>query len=179
MSASAATVQTVEDSTIQVRRREIAGVPGGLLLTLKGELNTYNTPYLQKQVTEAIRSGFIRIVFDCERVPYMASLPIGYLVSLVKELGTRGGGLVLVKVAERVLEILQVLGLASWLAQAQTTEEAFALLSPPGEGSGPFPKIFDCPICRKKLRVVKQGRYRCRECKTVLVVESSGRFSIR
>lgn len=175
MNASA--VQSVQGGSIQMQRREIEGVPGGLLLTLKGELNTYNTPDLQKQVSEAIRSGFVRIVFDCEQVPYMASLPIGYLVSLVKELGARGGGFVLVKVAERVLEILQVLGLASWLARAQTTEEAFALLAP--EGGGPFPKIFDCPICHKKLRVVKQGRYRCRECKTVVVVESSGRFSIR
>jgi anti-anti-sigma factor len=179
MNASAATAQTVEDSTIQVRRREIEGLPGGLVLTLKGYLDTYNTPHFQRLVTEAIRSGFVRIAFDCGEVSYMSSQPIGYLASLVKELRSRGGGFVLLKLADRVQEVVQLLGLTSWFTQAQTTEEAFALLSPPGEGGGPFPKIFDCPICHKKLRVVKQGRYRCRECKTVVVVESSGRFSIR
>lgn len=177
MSAGVATVQATEDGTIQVRRREIEGLPGGVLLTLKGYLDTYNTPDFQRVVTEAIRSGFVRIAFDCGGVSYMSSQPIGYLASLVKELKSRGGGFVLLKLADRVQEVVRLLGLTSWFAQAETMEEAVAMLSP--ERDGPFPRVFDCPICRKKLRVLKEGRYRCRECKTVLVVEGSGRFSIR
>jgi len=181
MNAQARAAQPLveEDGTIRITTQPIGAIPGCLLFTLEGYLDTYNTPYFQRQVSEAIRCGYVRIVFDCAQVSYMSSQPIGYFASLVKELRSLDGGFVLVQITRRVREVVQRLGLASWFPEAQTTEEALAFLSPEGGRSGPFPKVFDCPICRKKLRVLRDGRYRCRECKTVIVVEASGRFSIR
>ncbi|MDX9958981.1 MAG: anti-sigma F factor antagonist, partial [Spirochaetia bacterium] len=37
-----------------------------------------------------------------------------------------------------------------------------------------FPKIFSCPICNKKLKAAKPGRFRCSECKTILAIDNSG-----
>ncbi|MCP4178729.1 MAG: anti-sigma F factor antagonist, partial [bacterium] len=37
-----------------------------------------------------------------------------------------------------------------------------------------FPKIFRCPICSKKLKASKAGRFRCSECKTILAIDNSG-----
>ncbi|MFQ3547304.1 MAG: anti-sigma F factor antagonist, partial [Termitinemataceae bacterium] len=37
-----------------------------------------------------------------------------------------------------------------------------------------FPKIFSCPICSKKLKAVKSGRFRCSECKTILAIDNAG-----
>ena len=37
-----------------------------------------------------------------------------------------------------------------------------------------FPKIFKCPICGKKLKATKPGRFRCSECKTILAIDNSG-----
>lgn len=169
------------ESTIRISERIVEGIPGCLVFALRGYLDHYNTAHLRRHVADAMGRGFLRLVFDCERVSYMGSLPIGYLASLVKELGSRGGSFVLVRLSGRVQEVVQLLGLGRWFTQAQSQDEALALLAPQGsaEAAGPFPKVFDCPTCGKKLRVVRAGRYRCRECKTVVVVEASGRFSIR
>lgn len=176
-------IDTVEEGngTLRIRRRVIDEVPGCLLFELSGDLHLYNLPFLRRHVEEAVADGFIRLVFDCAMVPHMYSPPIGYLASLGKELHSRGGDFVLARPSRSVQEVLQVLGLARWFTQAESVDEALALLAPADAAgaAGPFPKVFDCPICRKRLRVVREGRYRCRECKTVVVVEASGRFSIR
>jgi ribosomal protein L37AE/L43A len=38
-----------------------------------------------------------------------------------------------------------------------------------------FPKIFSCPICSKKLKAVRSGRFRCRGCNSILAVNSQGK----
>ena len=40
--------------------------------------------------------------------------------------------------------------------------------------TGIFPKIFTCPVCSKKLKAPRSGRFRCSECKTILAVDSNG-----
>ncbi|MBE6350425.1 MAG: anti-sigma F factor antagonist, partial [Spirochaetaceae bacterium] len=40
--------------------------------------------------------------------------------------------------------------------------------------SSVFPKIFACPVCSKKLKAVKSGRFRCSECKTILAIDEQG-----
>ena len=37
-----------------------------------------------------------------------------------------------------------------------------------------FPKIFSCPVCSKRLKATKSGRFRCSECKTILAIDNSG-----
>ena len=37
-----------------------------------------------------------------------------------------------------------------------------------------FPKIFACPVCSKKLKATKAGRFRCSECKTILAIDNQG-----
>ena len=37
-----------------------------------------------------------------------------------------------------------------------------------------FPKIFACPVCSKKLKATKSGRFRCSECKTILAIDNQG-----
>ena len=35
-----------------------------------------------------------------------------------------------------------------------------------------FPKIFACPVCSKRLKASKAGRFRCSECKTILAIDN-------
>ena len=37
-----------------------------------------------------------------------------------------------------------------------------------------FPKIFSCPVCSKRLKATKSGRFRCSECKTILAIDNQG-----
>ena len=41
-----------------------------------------------------------------------------------------------------------------------------------------FPKALKCPICEKKLRALRSGRFRCPECKTVLSIDELGTVSL-
>jgi len=40
--------------------------------------------------------------------------------------------------------------------------------------NGIFPKTFNCPICSKRLKASRAGRFRCSECKTILAIDNSG-----
>ena len=37
-----------------------------------------------------------------------------------------------------------------------------------------FPKVFACPVCAKKLKATKAGRFRCSECKSILAIDNQG-----
>ena len=42
------------------------------------------------------------------------------------------------------------------------------------EVTATFPKVFQCPICKKNLKAMKAGRYRCSECKSILNINDEG-----
>ena len=52
--------------------------------------------------------------------------------------------------------------------------EFFNRESSAGGGTDLFPKIFQCPICSKKLKATRSGRFRCSECKTILAIDKAG-----
>ena len=59
-----------------------------------------------------------------------------------------------------------------------TESEEEAVAAPRISGTAAvFPRTIDCPICEKRLRLVKSGRFRCPECKTILVIDESGSAS--
>ena len=73
-------------------------------------------------------------------------------------------------------EVFQLLGFSQFFNIKENLEEAVAFFAQKGEAlqAGPFPKIFKCPICSKKLKAVKPGRFRCSECKTILAIDNAG-----
>jgi anti-sigma B factor antagonist len=92
----------------------------------------------------------------------------------------RGGDLVLVGMAKRVFEVFQLLGFSSFFNIEKTLEEAIEMLKTQSKQDieGPFPKVFGCPICAKKLRASKAGRFRCSECKSILIINETGQVSL-
>ena len=58
----------------------------------------------------------------------------------------------------------------------ENLDEAVSFFAARGEeGKGTiFPRIFKCPICSKKLKASKPGRFRCSECKTILAIDNAG-----
>ena len=169
-----------ENDTLKIEVQPIDQIPGCLSFQLRGEINTYNSFYFQRQVLRAIEAGFVRLSFDCTKVRHIASTGIGALVLILREARTRGGDIVLSALAQRVYEVFELLGFASFFNFADTKEDSLRLLDDQSkEGkSGPFPRIFSCPICRKKLKAPGEGRFRCSECKTILKVDRAGQVTI-
>ena len=165
-----------KDDSLKVRLQKIDEVAGCLVLYLTGYIDTYNSNYFQKRVSKTIESGFTRLIFHCAGLNYVSSTGIGSFTSFLKAVKPRGGDLVLLEIQPKVYEVFQLLGFSQFFNIKENLEEPVAFFAQKGEGvqAGPFPKIFKCPICSKKLKATKSGRFRCSECKTILAIDNAG-----
>ncbi len=164
-----------EDATLKVTLEELDGIKGGLLIHLDGYIDTYNSGILQSRIEKAIGADFIYLIFQCTNLNYVSSTGIGAFTSFLKALTPKGGELVLLQLQPKVYEVFQLLGFAQFFNVHPSLDEALDFLrsSSGGEGASIFPKVFDCPVCAKKLKASKAGRFRCSECKTILSVDRS------
>lgn len=164
-----------KDDSLKIRLQKIDQVEGCLVLYLTGYIDTYNSNYFQKRVSKAIEAGFIRIIFNCQQLNYVSSTGIGSFTAFLKAVKPRGGDLVLLEIQPKVYEVFQLLGFSQFFNIKENLDEAVAFFGQKTEGAaaGPFPKVFKCPICGKKLRAPKPGRFRCSECKTILAIDAT------
>jgi anti-anti-sigma factor len=171
-----------KDDSLKIELRRIEGVNNGLILTLSGYIDTYNSNSFQKRVVRAIENGFIKLIFVCSGLNYVSSTGIGSFTAFLKSLKSLSGDMVLQDVQPKVFEVFQLLGFSQFFNIRGTIEEAVEHFKGGGvkavAAPGVFPLIFDCPICSKKLKTVKSGRFRCSECKTILGVDENGNVSL-
>jgi anti-anti-sigma factor len=170
-----------KDDSLKIELRRIDGMSDGLILILTGYIDTYNSTSFQKRVTRAIESGFVKLVFVCSGLNYVSSTGIGSFTAFLKSLKALSGDMVLQEVQPKVFEVFQLLGFSQFFNIRDSADEALSHLRGGGVkviAQGVFPLIFDCPICSKKLKAVKSGRFRCSECKTILGVDDKGNISL-
>lgn len=159
--------------SLSIQAEELEGVDGGAVFYLKGYVDTYNSHSFQRTITQAIESGYHRLVFHCGGLGYISSTGIGSFVAFLKILEPKGGDIALVQVQPKVYEVFQILGFSEFFAFADSVEHAQRILQA-GRARRkvtPFPRSFACPICSSRLRAPKPGRFRCSNCKTVLLVD--------
>ena len=166
--------------SLELKLQKVGSVPGSVLISMKGYIDTYNASHFQRRVDEAIQAGYCRLIFDFSGITYVSSTGIGAFTHFLKEVRPRGGDLVLVGMITRVFEVFQLLGFSSFFNIEKTLEEAAEMLKTQSKQDveATFPKVFGCPICAKKLRASKAGRFRCSECKSILVVNETGQVSL-
>ncbi len=156
--------------TLQVR-------DDALVLYLTGYIDTYNSNLFQKRVVKAVNAGFTKLVFQCGGLNYVSSTGIGSFTAFLKLVKSKSGDLVLIDVQPKVFEVFQLLGFSKFFNIKRNLDEAVEHFSNSGTETverSIFPKIFKCPICSKKLKASKSGRFRCSECKTILAIDKTG-----
>ncbi len=165
-----------KDDSLRIKLQAVEGVEGCLVLFLTGYIDTYNSNFFQKRVTKAIEAGFIKLIFNCSGLNYVSSTGIGSFTAFLKAVRPRGGDLVLLEIQPKVYEVFQLLGFSQFFNIKDNLTEAVEFFGASGgtKSSDVFPKIFQCPICSKKLKATKSGRFRCSECKTILAIDNSG-----
>jgi anti-anti-sigma factor len=164
-----------KDESLKIKLQKIAEVEGCLVLYLAGYIDTYNSNYFQKRVAKAIDAGFIRLVFQCGGLNYVSSTGIGSFTAFLKSVKPRGGDLVLLEIQPKVYEVFQLLGFSQFFNIKDNLDDSvnYFRSGSAGEQLSLFPKVFACPICSKKLKALKPGRFRCSECKTILAIDNS------
>ncbi len=165
-----------KDDSLKIKLQKIDTVEGCLVLYLTGYIDTYNSNFFQKRVTRAIESGFTRLIFHCAGLNYVSSTGIGSFTAFLKAVKPRGGDLVLLEIQPKVYEVFQLLGFSQFFNIKDNLDEAVNFFVKGGQTGSTdlFPKIFKCPICSKKLKATKAGRFRCSECKTILAIDNAG-----
>jgi anti-sigma B factor antagonist len=161
-----------KDDSVKLRLQNIDGMKEGLIIYASGYIDSYNYMTFQKRVDKAIETGFVRLLFEMSQVNYISSTGIGSFVYFLKTVRPRNGDLVLDYVQPKVFEVFQLLGLSQFLTFKKDSNESIALLRNHVQ-SALFPRLFPCPICSKKLKASKAGRFRCVECKTILLIDQT------
>jgi anti-anti-sigma factor len=165
-----------KDESLKIKLQKVNEVEGCLVLYLTGYIDTYNSNYFQKRVQKAIEGGFIRLVFQCGGLNYVSSTGIGSFTAFLKSVKPRGGDLVLLEIQPKVYEVFQLLGFSQFFNIKDNLDDSinFFRSGNAAESVSLFPKVFACPICSKKLKALKPGRFRCSECKTILAIDNAG-----
>ncbi|WP_027728191.1 STAS domain-containing protein [Treponema sp. C6A8] len=167
---------TEKDDSIQFSLQKIDAVDNGCLISLYGFVDTYNSTFFQNQITKIITAGYINLIIDCSMVTTIASTGLGVLTNLLKMVRAMGGNIILAEVQENIYDTFELLGFVQFFNIKATVDEAFAYLTgrTKSETVVSFPKIVTCPSCGKNLKAPHAGRFRCLECRSVLVVTDTG-----
>jgi anti-anti-sigma factor len=165
-----------KDDSLKIKLQKVEEIEGCLVLYLNGYIDTYNSNYFQKRIQKAIESGFVRLIFQCSGLNYVSSTGIGSFTAFLKATKPRGGDLVLLEIQPKVYEVFQLLGFSQFFNIKDNLDDSINFFRTGNikEHTSLFPKIFSCPICSKKLKAVKPGRFRCSECKTILAIDNAG-----
>ena len=163
------------DESLKISLEKVDSVDNCIILYLNGYIDTYNSAIFQKRVAKVVEAGFINLIFNCTSLNYVSSTGIGALTSFQKMVKPKGGDIVLFEIQSKVYEVFQLLGFSQFFNIRETQEEAITFFSEePVIQESIFPKIFACPVCSKKLKATKAGRFRCSECKSILAIDNQG-----
>lgn len=165
------------DDSLKINLEKLEDVENGLIIYLNGYIDTYNSSFFQKRIQKVVEAGFINLVFNCASLNYVSSTGIGSFTAFLKMIKPKGGDIVLLEIQPKVYEVFQLLGFSQFFNIKESMQEAsvfFRAGSSSNSSDATFPKIFSCPVCSKRLKATKSGRFRCSECKSILAIDPQG-----
>ena len=164
-----------KDDSLKITLEKIEGIDNGLVIYLNGYIDTYNSSFFQKRISKVVESGFVNLIFNCSSLNYVSSTGIGSFTAFLKLIKPKGGDIVLLEIQPKVYEVFQLLGFSQFFNIKDSLTDAinfFKQGAPVAESI--FPKIFSCPVCSKRLKATRAGRFRCSECKSILAIDQHG-----
>jgi len=160
-------------NSLSITLQRVEGVEACLALKMRGQIDTYSSLYFQRSAKKAIAAGFIHLLLVLDGVEYVSSMGVGALIQVQKAAVEEGGEISLVDVHPKIMEILRLLCLEKYFSCTESVGDAVAPMKS-HENAVTFPRVVPCPVCEKRLRLVRPGRFRCPECKTTHVIADTG-----
>lgn len=164
-----------KDDSLKINLEKIEGIDNGLIIYLNGYIDTYNSSFFQKRISKVVESGYVNLIFNCSALNYVSSTGIGSFTAFLKLIKPKGGDIVLLEIQPKVYEVFQLLGFSQFFNIKDSLSDSvnfFKQGAPVTESI--FPKIFSCPVCSKRLKATRAGRFRCSECKSILAIDQHG-----
>jgi len=157
---------------------EESGIEGAVIIRISGFIDTYNSDFFRGQVSRVIDAGYSNIIIDASVLSFMSSMGIGAFTALLKRLKEIGGSLVIFGMPPSIYEVFKLLGFTNFFRFCDTADEAIRALecrSAPMEPRRVFPVTFSCPVCHRRLKSSRPGRFRCSSCRVILTVGPEGK----
>ena len=168
-----------KDDSLKISLEKIDALKSGLCIYLNGYIDTYNSNFFQKKIQKVVDSGYLNLIFNCSSLNYVSSTGIGSFTAFLKMVKPQGGDIVLLDIQPKVSEVFQLLGFSQFFNIKDTLENAIAFFKSGAPAtSSVFPKVFACPVCTKRLRATRAGRFRCSECKSILAIDVQGTITL-
>ena len=168
-----------KDDSLTISLRKVDSISNCLVVYLSGYIDTYNSSFFQKQVMKVIEAGFINLIFNCSALNYVSSTGIGSFTVFLKIVKPKSGDVVLLEIQPKVYEVFQLLGFSQFFNIRNNQEEAVAFFSTESVTSNSiFPTVVSCPVCNKKLRAIKAGRFRCSGCKSIIAIDDNAEVTL-
>lgn len=162
-----------KDDSLKISLEKVENVNSCIMLYLNGYIDTYNSSFFQKRVAQVIDAGYKNIIFNCNALNYVSSTGIGSFTAFLKMVKPHGGDIVLLGIQPKVYEVFQLLGFSQFFKIKDTFDAALGFFKDGGVIVNDFfPKIISCPVCSKRLKATKAGRFRCSDCKSILSIDS-------
>ena len=99
-----------KDDSLSIKLRPAEGIKNGLFVYLNGYIDTYNSSFFQKKITQIIEKGYINLIFNCSSLNYVSSTGIGSFTVFLKMVKPKAGDIVLLEIQPKVYEVFQLLG---------------------------------------------------------------------
>ncbi len=164
-----------KDDSLKINLEKIPDIDKGLIIYLNGYIDTYNSSFFQKRVSKIVEAGFVNLIFNCAALNYVSSTGIGSFTAFLKIVKPKGGDIVLLEIQPKVYEVFQLLGFSQFFNIKESMTEAISFFKQDAPAvDSIFPKVFGCPVCQKRLKATKAGRFRCSECKSILRIDEAG-----
>ena len=160
------------DEHLRLTLQKINHPDGGLVVQASGYVDTYNAEFFRKQIEKAVDAGFPRIAIEMGAISYISSAGMAAFTFLLRMTRGRNGDLVLGRIQPKVHEIFQLLGFSQFFTFTANLEESITRLAESATVRA-FPTAFRCPICGTRRKASKAGRFRCGECRTILVIDQA------
>ncbi|MGA2612239.1 MAG: STAS domain-containing protein [Spirochaetia bacterium] len=166
-----------KNKDVSLRLQKLEQVEGGLLVYVTGYVDLYNSDFFRRCLGKIIEAGFVKLVIDMSKTNYISSTAVGAFVNLLKIVKPLNGDVVLQQIQPKPYEVLELLGFSQFFIIKENLNESVDYLvghlEPPQ-----FPRVFACPVCSKRLKASKAGRFRCSECKTILTIDEATRVKL-
>lgn len=157
---------------------EDVGTEGAVIIRIAGLIDTYNSEFFRLQAVKVIESGYRDIIFDASATTFMSSTGIGAFTALLNQIRQKKGSMTIFGLPANIYEVFQLLGFTTFFQFCDTREEAISMLSVEPMQKSAFPARISCPVCNRKLKAVKSGRFRCSSCRVILVVNKVGEVGL-
>ncbi len=163
------------DDSLKITLERVEDVENCLMVVLNGYIDTYNSVFFQKQVGKVVAAGYVNLIFSCSNLNYVSSTGIGSFTAFLKQVKPKSGDIVLLNIQPKVYEVFQLLGFSQFFNIKDNLNDALSFFkSAAPEEANLFPKVFNCPVCSRKLKATRSGRFRCSDCKSILAIDQQG-----